>query len=496
MSTGPQTDTIVPLHPNCEAALPCPETARRHHGKVSPLRHFATRNTTTKNRPMEMSSLFWTIDLSLCKSQTVHVMKLVFRIGRRPDGFSSATGSWARAVGYLLIILLAGRADVASAATKHNLALNYTAVVPGLDYATLQMSNWNSGDPWSIHIARLDRTHKELRLAENLAHNEIFGVAPVSAIASSFPKSRGEPLVAINAGFCIRTANPYMGAPRGIGKDAHEAMVIVDGEVVGAPSKFSFWVNEDRSMHIGDIKSSYNAKLPGGEKVAIGLNRECFAGEVVLFTHTLGKQTRATNHLELVLESAAHSSLSWRVGETRVMQVKAINPAGNSGLSNTVCVLSFSAQAAPKASAIHAGDAIQIELSTSPSLQNVVTACHGVFPVVSDGKPLETFDAGAVIQHRNPRTAIGFNDRYFFMVVVDGRQKHLSMGMNSRELAEFMATLGCREAMNMDGGGSSTFWKQGKICNSIPGGRERTRADSLIVVREPASAVLGKRAAK
>ncbi|MGZ4963271.1 MAG: phosphodiester glycosidase family protein [Limisphaerales bacterium] len=421
-------------------------------------------------------------------------MKFVFQISRRTNGFSSATASWARAM--VLIILLVGTADRGSAAAKHNFALNYTTVVPGLDYATLQTSNWNSGDPLSIHIARLDRKHTELRLAENLAHNEIFGVAPVSAIAGSFPKSRGEPLVAINAGFCIRTPNPYIGAPRGIGKDAHEAMVIVDGEVVGAPSKYSFWVNEDRSMHFGDIKSLYNAKLPGGEKVAIGMNRECFAGDIVLFTHTLGKQTRASNHLELVLENAAHSSLSWRVGETLVMRVKAINLAGNSGLSNTVCVLTFSAQTAAKAGAIRVGDTIQIDLSTSPSLQNVVTACHGVFPVVHDGKPLEKFDAGAVIQHRNPRTAIGFNDQYFFMVVVDGRQKHLSMGMNSRELAEFMAVLGCREAMNMDGGGSSTFWKQGKVCNSIPGGKERTRADSLMVVREPASPILGKRAAK
>jgi len=428
------------------------------------------------------------------KSQTVYAMKFVFQLGRRTDGFSSATASWVRAI--VLIILLIGTADRTSAAANHNLALNYTAVVPGLDYATLQTSNWNTGEPWSIHIARLDRTHKELRLAENLAHNEIFGVAPVSAIAGSFPRSRGEPLVAINAGFCIRTPNPYIGAPRGIGKDAHAAMVIVDGEVVGAPSKFSFWVNEDRSMHFGDIKSSFNAKLPGGEKVAIGLNRECFAGDIVLFTHMLGKQTRATNHLELVLESAEHSTLSWRVGETRIMQVKAINPAGNSGLSNTVCVLSFSQQAAAKASAIRVGDTIQVDLSTSPSLRNVVTACHGIFPVVSEGQPLEKFDAGAVIQHRNPRTAIGFNDRYFFMVVVDGRQKQLSTGMNSRELAEFMAVLGCREAMNLDGGGSSTFWKQGKICNSIPGGRERTRADSLMIVREPASPILGKRAAK
>src|SRR5665213_1853479 len=122
---------------------------------------------------------------------------------------------------------------------------NYEPIVRGLDYAHIQTTNWNNGEPWSIHIARLDRSQKDLHLAESLAHHEVFGTAPVSAIARAFPKEKGEPLVAINAGFCIRTKNPYQGAPRGIGKEAEASMVITDGELISAPSKYSFWVNED-----------------------------------------------------------------------------------------------------------------------------------------------------------------------------------------------------------------------------------------------------------
>jgi exopolysaccharide biosynthesis protein len=69
--------------------------------------------------------------------------------------------------------------------------------------------------------------------------------------------------------------------------------------------------------------------------------------------------------------------------------------------------------------------------------------------------------------------------------VVDGRQKEISMGMNARELAQFMAELGCEEAMNLDGGGSSTFWMQGKTRNSVPGGKERDRADALVIAQAP-----------
>jgi exopolysaccharide biosynthesis protein len=87
------------------------------------------------------------------------------------------------------------------------------------------------------------------------------------------------------------------------------------------------------------------------------------------------------------------------------------------------------------------------------------------------------------ILRRHPRTAIGFNERHFFMVVVDGRNQAVSMGMNAGELAEFMALLGCTEAMNLDGGGSSTFWLQGRTRNAVSGSRERDRSDALVVLR-------------
>ena len=46
-----------------------------------------------------------------------------------------------------------------------------------------------------------------------------------------------------------------------------------------------------------------------------------------------------------------------------------------------------------------------------------------------------------------------------------------------------MADMGCVEAMNLDGGGSSTFWLQGSTRNSVPGGIERARSDALVVAR-------------
>ncbi|MBF0245439.1 MAG: phosphodiester glycosidase family protein [Planctomycetes bacterium] len=60
---------------------------------------------------------------------------------------------------------------------------------------------------------------------------------------------------------------------------------------------------------------------------------------------------------------------------------------------------------------------------------------------------------------RHPRTALGVDatGRHLYCVVVDGRQRLFSIGVTSRELAELMLGLGCQQAINLDGGGSSVM---------------------------------------
>jgi len=59
----------------------------------------------------------------------------------------------------------------------------------------------------------------------------------------------------------------------------------------------------------------------------------------------------------------------------------------------------------------------------------------------------------------HPRTALGLDreGRWLWLVVVDGRQAGYSEGIALRELAALMKGLGCWDALNLDGGGSSTM---------------------------------------
>ncbi len=79
-------------------------------------------------------------------------------------------------------------------------------------------------------------------------------------------------------------------------------------------------------------------------------------------------------------------------------------------------------------------------------------ATTGFQLILSKGK-LTVGTGGA----RHPRTALGTDEKgqILWLVVVDGRQRRYSEGMNMHELASVMKELGCWTATNMDGGGSS-----------------------------------------
>ena len=69
------------------------------------------------------------------------------------------------------------------------------------------------------------------------------------------------------------------------------------------------------------------------------------------------------------------------------------------------------------------------------------------------------------------------------MATVDGRQPGYSVGLSDVEGAELMRSLGARDAVNLDGGGSATMVIRGRVVNSPSDDEgERPVADSLEVV--------------
>jgi len=132
--------------------------------------------------------------------------------------------------------------------------------------------------------------------------------------------------------------------------------------------------------------------------------------------------------------------------------------------------------AAPALACLKPGDPVSLRLSTPAVPGAVAMAAGGNQVLLHEGEIVP--GAGGP---RHPRTAVGFNDREIIFVTVDGRQAGWSVGMTYHELAQLMQRYGCTEALNLDGGGSTTMWAGGKVVNQPSGGVERQIADAILV---------------
>jgi exopolysaccharide biosynthesis protein len=81
--------------------------------------------------------------------------------------------------------------------------------------------------------------------------------------------------------------------------------------------------------------------------------------------------------------------------------------------------------------------------------------------LIYDGK-IEPLSKRPFNTTRHPRTCLGITkNKKVLWITVDGRAQE-SAGMDLFELAQFMKALGCVAAINLDGGGSTTLWIDGK----------------------------------
>ena len=110
---------------------------------------------------------------------------------------------------------------------------------------------------------------------------------------------------------------------------------------------------------------------------------------------------------------------------------------------------------------------VKLSISTTPEWKNVKHIISGGPYLVKDGEVYVDMTAQKLgaIGGRNPRSAVGYTaDNNIILVAVDGREGS-SIGMTLMELANFMQSIGCVGAINLDGGGSTVMYVNGKVVN-------------------------------
>jgi hypothetical protein len=191
----------------------------------------------------------------------------------------------------------------------------------------------------------------------------------------------------------------------------------------------------------------------------------------------------------LILERNGNEPwMPMKLGRTYRARVREIRRDGDSRIDPGTAVLAISSRLVERQTNLTSGTILTLAMSSSPDLRGAKAAIGGGPVLVRNGirqkhsgSAIDSYEFSSMSE-RHPRTAIGWNAKYFFLVEVDGRQRRLSAGMTLDELSAYLLKLGCEDAMNLDGGGSATLWWNGQIRNSPCDGYERPIANSLVIV--------------
>jgi hypothetical protein len=315
------------------------------------------------------------------------------------------------------------------------------------------------------------------------ARGKALGLSTLSAQAASINPALGQPVAGLNGDFYKRD-KAYAGAPRGL--------QISEGELLSSPSGGpSFWVDALGEVHAANVTSLFRVTWPDGTSSPFGLNNERRLNQLELYTPAIGPSTLTAGGRELVLERGESKEwLPLRPDRTYAARVRQVRESGNAPVAPDLMVLAVPPALVSRLQSIQPGAVLQISTGCLPNLRGIRTAISGGPVLLREGQrqkirasPTDSFEFSSMIE-RHPRAALAWNSTSLFLVEVDGRQRDLSVGMTLDELSKYLASLGCQDALNLDGGGSATLWWQGEVRNSPCDHYERPIANSVVIVRK------------
>ena len=367
-------------------------------------------------------------------------------------------------------------------------------LAPGVSYAQYS----DPRGPWAITVVRVDLRRPEIEIRAARAHDQLKGRERVSDMVRHANENGGRVVAAVNADFF------------NLESGENENNQVINGvwwkglKVTDSP--YDTWDNAHIQFGID------RARKPLMERFVL----DGKAWDRGVMTTIITVNSLPTGRYEGTALYTSHFGATTPRDTTRRTVEAALVPAGRR--SDTLlfvrrgAISTSSASAIPDGGAVLAaygtglradevkamadGDTVKVLLATLPRIQ------HGATPVMMLGGWPRILRDGVIVagesateegtisrnaEQRHPRTAIGFSrdSSTLLVLTVDGRSEN-SGGMTLVELAGVMRELGAWQAMNFDGGGSTTMVIDGKVVNR-PSDKdgEREVGNALLVVARP-----------
>lgn len=334
-----------------------------------------------------------------------------------------------------------------------------------LDTYDLFLSDRSWNQAW---VVRADLNSPNVSLAVLSDPRGVNYLNTVSSIATSY-----DTVAAINSDFFNWDERAGRGSPIGT--------AFLYGSMRSSPARqggmYTLMQTLDNSLLIDMIDYHITITAPdGATKEIAGLNKSSDLSEIMMFDKNWDSQSLGstdTRH-EMVVRNGI-------VEEIR------FNSAPVALEDNMYVLAALSDWDSFLIDHFKPGDAVTLNVQTNYDFANLSMAAGGGAKLVTNGTALTSFSHN--IAGTNPRTAVGIDasGKTAYLAVVDGRRSD-SKGMTMTELAAFMQQIGAYNAMNLDGGGSSTMVTRNplsrqQLLQNVPSdGSQRSIAEVLAVL--------------
>ncbi len=356
-----------------------------------------------------------------------------------------------------------------------------TIIGPGVKYHSVKKSN-----PYNIKILEIDITQPDIKIETVLARDVLgTGFERTSSMATRSNRPGHLVLGAINGDFFGISAptDPY----GFLGSSMIANYDFTQGRTSG---RTSFGMTDSKKPLFEKFSFAGYVKAKNNQTIninSVNLTRE--ANTMILYNKFIGANT-LTNQwgVEIKLELIDPLAVNQ---EIRFVAVAKEDGIGSMAIGNYYVISGHDSCARFLRNQINIGDTVKLKIGTNLNKGNLFSLMGGGPRLMTNGiiqndfAGSEGFDA-AFTDSKHPRSAVGINrdSTKIFFVAVDGRQAALSVGMTLSELAYYMKSIGCYQAVNLDGGGSTAMVVRNQVVNSPSDGSERSVGNALLAVLE------------
>jgi hypothetical protein len=346
----------------------------------------------------------------------------------------------------------------------------FKPVADGIEYAEIERGIDQT--PVKMNLLRLDLTKVRLDVVHAL--DSAIGLEKTSSMAA-----RHGALAAINAGFFRIDKSIFEGDDVGLLKIDNELY----SESLNGRVALMIANKADRTsvfIERANISASVSIKDRDFE---VGTNRERKKDDLVLFTERFGQTTLTDpDGIEFIIKNNKVIQILDRSGSSPIPCDGYVLSASGKMREQLLGLLKLKTKI-KRIGTTHSSPTEQIPGTAYGQAEDIVS---GVPQLIKNGKIEITWQeeksSKSFVETKHPRTAVAkLKDGRFLLVTVDGRSES-SGGIALQNLAELLFELGAVEAMNLDGGGSTTMFLNGKLVNH-PSDKEGERkvSDAILV---------------